>query len=107
MALNTIIKTENNKINLNIISNDIEYCKSYEILNNFKDKINLNFIENSDEIESFYIMTTCKGGIMSNSSYSWWGSYINKNKNKKFIMPNEWLNGLNIDMSFGPMVLRL
>jgi len=98
MALNTIIKTENNKINLNIISNDIEYCKSYEILNNFKDKINLNFIENSDEIESFYIMTTCKGGIMSNSSYSWWGSYINKNKNKKFIMPNEWLNGVNIDM---------
>ena len=107
MALNTIIKTENNKINLNILSNDIEYCKSYEILNNFKDKINLNFIENSDEIESFYIMTICKGGIMSNSSYSWWGSYINKNKNKKFIMPNEWLNGVNIDMSFGPMVLRL
>jgi hypothetical protein len=107
MALNMIMKFENKKINLNIISNDIEYCKSYEILNKFKDKINLNFIENSDEIERFYIMILCKGGITSNSSYSWWGSYINKNNNKKIIMPNKWLNGVNIDMSFGPMVLLL
>jgi hypothetical protein len=107
LALNMIMKWENKKINLNIISNNIEYCKSYEILNKFKDKINLNFIENSDEIESFYIMILCKGGITSNSSYSWWGSYINKNNNKKIIMPNKWLNGVNIDMSIGPMVLRL
>lgn len=31
---------------------------------------------------------------MSNSSFSWWGSYLNLNKNKKVIVPNIW---------FGPM----
>jgi len=107
-ALKCLISSENKKINLNIISNDIEYCKSYEILNNFKEKINLNFIDNIDEIESFYIMTQCYGGIIANSSFSWWGAFINNQSYKKFILPSKWIKeSKTIDMNFGKNILSI
>lgn len=44
------------------------------------------------ELDSLYLMTMCgKGGICSNSSFSWWGSYLNDSKDKTVVMPREWL----------------
>ena len=97
----------NNKLRLNVLSNDIEYCKSYNVLNKFSSEIDIIFIECVDEIESFYLMTQCVGGILSNSSYSWWASYINNSDNKKFIIPKKWIDNKNIDMTFDKNVLTL
>jgi hypothetical protein len=50
---------------------------------------------NNDALDTLYIMSSCKGGICSNSTLSWLGSYFqkNKNKNKDFIfMPYPWVN---------------
>jgi predicted O-methyltransferase YrrM len=45
-----------------------------------------------NEVDSLWLMSKCKlGGICSNSSYSWWGSYLNINPEKKVYMPSEWL----------------
>ncbi len=52
-------------------------------------------------------MTQCVGGILSNSSYSWWASYINNNDGKKFIIPKIWIDNKNIDMVFNKNILRL
>jgi hypothetical protein len=110
-ALNILIHCNNNKNNnklrLNVLSNDIEYCKLYNVLNKFSTELDINFIEGVDEIESFYLMTQCVGGILSNSSYSWWASYVNNNDDKKFIIPKKWIDNKNIDMSFNKNVLRL
>jgi hypothetical protein len=47
----------------------------------------------NDEVVSLYMMARCeKGGICSNSSFSWWASWLNKNENKKVFMPNKWFN---------------
>ena len=100
-----MIKCDDEKIKLHIISNEIEYCKSYDILNKYEDEIKLNFVEDFDEIETFHLMTLCKGGITSNSSYSWWGSYLNNNDDKKFIMPKQWLFKKNINMGFKNILL--
>jgi len=36
------------------------------------------------------MISLCKINIMSNSSFSWWGSYLNKNINKKIYCPSIW-----------------
>jgi hypothetical protein len=83
-----------------IISDDIEYCQTYSIFDN----INKSFFDpgmehNSNVLSSLYLMSFChKGGICCNSSFSWWGSYLNKNQNKIVLFPSKWVNkDLKID----------
>lgn len=66
-----------------IFSDDIEWCK-----NNFKGSQYI-FIEDVDYIEIF-LQSMCSHNIISNSSFSWWGAYLNKNKNKKVVAPLVW-----------------
>jgi len=72
-----------------IISDDIEYCKQSPIFEN----INKTFIEGSSELDDLYLISLCKkGGICSNSTFSWWGSYLNQNPEKTVIFPKKWAN---------------
>jgi hypothetical protein len=68
-----------------IFSDDMEWCK-YE----FQFLKNKFFIENNKDYEDLYLMSMCKNNIIANSSFSWWGSYLNKNINKKVIAPKLW-----------------
>lgn len=73
-----------------VFSDDLDYCKTIDFLN----KKNIIFVcdINLDELDSLYLMTLCKGGIGSNSCFSWWGGYLNKTENKLVIYPSAWLN---------------
>lgn len=74
-----------------IFSDDIEWCES-----------NLNFIENKIFIsgnldyQDLYLMSMCNHNIIANSSFSWWGAWLNNHNNKKVIFPSLWFNnGIN------------
>ena len=82
------------------MSNDIEYCKSYNVFKKFENRVEFIYVEDFDEIETFYFMTLCKGGIICNSSFSWWASYLNDTDDKKIIIPKIWMPNTEIDMSF-------
>jgi hypothetical protein len=59
---------------------------------NFKESSSLFFSKNSLDID-LSIMSLCSSGILSASSFSWWGAYFsrcNKNENGLFIGPNFW-----------------
>jgi hypothetical protein len=77
-----------------IFSDDIQWCKQNI---NFID--NLIFIENiANELEDLELMKNAKHNIIANSSFSWWGAWLNQNKDKMVIAPKIWFkNRAEID----------
>lgn len=65
-----------------LFSDDMEWCK-----NNFKDVI---FVESQNDIQDMCLMSMCHNNIITNSSFSWWASWLNTNESKKIIAPSRW-----------------
>lgn len=67
-----------------IFSDDLEWCKE-----NFKKFEKVLFI-NENNFDSMIMMSLCKNNVIANSSFSWWGAWLNDNENKIVISPNKW-----------------
>ncbi|MDX8335948.1 alpha-1,2-fucosyltransferase [Candidatus Cetobacterium colombiensis] len=77
-----------------IFSNDIKWCK--EKLKLEEDQV--EFIDWNIKEKSYIdmqLMSNCKHNIIPNSSFSWWGAWLNKNSNKIVIAPEKWFKGID------------
>ena len=71
-----------------VFSDDLEWVKQ-----NLPSDDNIFYIENNDlkyDWESIYLMSLCKHHIIANSSFSWWGAWLNENPEKIVIAPSRW-----------------
>lgn len=66
-----------------LFSDDVEWCRSEDV---FKD---CTIIDVSDS-EAMFLMSQSKHNIISNSSFSWWGAWLNTNKHKIVVSPKGW-----------------
>jgi len=53
--------------------------------------LNVRLINSHNELSDLYLLTLYDNMICSNSSFSWWGSFLGKKKNQ-IIVPNRWFN---------------
>jgi len=76
-----------------ILSNDIKWCKCNmsPILKGYP----VIFIDHNQGCNSFrdmQLMSLSHCCILANSSFSWWGAYLNRRENHIIIVPNRWVN---------------
>lgn len=72
-------------------SNDIEWVKEHYQ----KDKalyIESSMFADYHDWYDMYLMSICKHNIIANSTFSWWGAWLNQNQNKIVIAPPKWIN---------------
>lgn len=72
-----------------IFSNDIEWCRKNL---NFKNVTYVNWNIGKDSYKDMQLMSQCKHNIIANSSFSWWGAWLNNNPNKIVCVPEKWFD---------------
>ncbi len=76
-----------------IFSNDIQWVK-----NNFSEELTdietvfVDWNKGNDSFRDMQLMSVCNHNIIANSSFSWWGAWLNNNKDKIVVAPYKWMN---------------
>ena len=83
-----LILTKEPQAQFYIFSDDYKWVKE-----NLTISAPIHFIEPSpdgQEAIDMHLMSLCKHNIIANSSFSWWGAWLNNNPKKIVIAPNRW-----------------
>jgi len=72
-----------------IFSDDIVWCRNNIKLNN------CTYVDGFKDYIDLFLQTKATHNIISNSSFSWWGAWLNPNPNKKVIAPKVWFGPNN------------
>ena len=90
-----IITKKNDNVVLFIFSDDPTWVKEnmkFDFPTNYVDHNNADF-----NYEDLRLMSLCKHNIIANSSFSWWGAWLNENPFKQVVSPKIWINDLTIN----------
>jgi glycosyl transferase family 11 len=72
-----------------VFSDDIAWCREH-----IKPKFRTTYLDDASRgpKASFHLelMSRCKNNIIANSSFSWWGAWLNRNPDKVVVAPERW-----------------
>ncbi|MBS6577346.1 alpha-1,2-fucosyltransferase [Parabacteroides goldsteinii] len=90
-SINYIRKRVDNPVFI-VFSDDIEWTKNNIYLENC---IYVDWNKGKDSWQDMCLMSFCKHNINANSTFSWWGAWLNNNRNKIVIVPNSFIRGIS------------
>lgn len=76
-----------------VFSDDMSWCREH-----FEGE-NLTFVDCNQGKESpydMYLMSICRHNIIANSSFSWWGAWLNQNEQKMVLAPERWFHHMDV-----------
>lgn len=79
-----------------VFSDEIEYCKKNLDSIGLCDRDKVIYVEGNTGAESYrdmQLMSLCKHNIVPNSTFSWWGAFLNENPSKIIVTPFRTLPG--------------
>ncbi len=77
-----------------IFSDDINWVKNSLIIDS-----RFTYVSHNDSLSNYQdlrLMSYCKNNIIANSTFSWWGAWLNSNRKKIVVTPKKWFNDGNL-----------
>jgi len=93
-SVDYLSKSLNKNFTIFAFSDDPEW-----VFKNLKLPMDIQFIDHNSSkknYEDLRLMSQCNHNIIANSSFSWWGAWLNKSPKRTIISPKEWYIDKNI-----------
>lgn len=87
-ALEYITSKIGNEIKVFVFSDDINWVKENMPLAYPAEYVSAPEIPDYEEL---ILMSKCNHNIIANSSFSWWGAWLNENRDKIVVAPSKWV----------------
>lgn len=90
------VESKENDLLFVFFSDDSEYVK--EEFGFIKDKIIVSQNTKGDSYKDMLLMSKCKHNIIANSTFSWWGAYLNMHTDKIVVAPSRYSGNKRVNL---------
>lgn len=75
--------------NFLVCSDDMSWCRGFFSERNFPGRT-FHFSHAERDEDDLHLPALCRNNILANSSFSWWGGYLNEHPDKRTLAPSRW-----------------
>ena len=104
-----VMRERFHEISFFVFSNEPEWTRDW-IADQYGEDGGFTIIEGTDENTGYldlYLMSRCKHHILANSSFSWWGAWLNPSADKLVIAPDRWFGNQDCADIYTEGMLRI